>query len=81
MHRRHFLAGALTTAAGLVLPYEPQRVYSFPSKGIVVTGHSMALAMDRELVAINARYMEWFQRSMAAALKVPREYLFLGGLG
>ena len=33
MNRRTFLAGALTTAAGLILPYEPKRIYSFPSKG------------------------------------------------
>lgn len=32
MNRRKFLAGALVTAAGLILPYEPKRIYSFPSR-------------------------------------------------
>ena len=32
MKRRAFLAGLATTAAGLVLPYEPKRIYSFPSR-------------------------------------------------
>lgn len=31
MKRRTFLAGLVTTAAGLVLPHEPKRIYSFPS--------------------------------------------------
>ena len=32
MKRRDFLRGlAVTTAAGLILPYEPKRIYSFPS--------------------------------------------------
>ncbi len=29
MKRRDFLTGLVTTAAGLVLPYEPKRIYSF----------------------------------------------------
>ncbi len=32
MKRRTLLAVALTTAAGLILPYEPQTIYSFPSQ-------------------------------------------------
>lgn len=32
MKRRSFIQGMMTTAAGLLLPYEPKRVYSFASK-------------------------------------------------
>ena len=32
MKRRSFLAGMFTTAAGLLLPYEPKTIYSFPSE-------------------------------------------------
>lgn len=35
MKRRNFLAGAAAAAAGLVLPYEPRRVYSFPTPRLV----------------------------------------------
>ena len=35
MKRRSFLAGMLTTAAGLLIPYEPKTIYSFPSKRII----------------------------------------------
>lgn len=34
MNRRRFLTGLVTTAAGLLLPYEPKRVYSFGKRSV-----------------------------------------------
>lgn len=39
MKRRSFLAGMFTTAAGLLIPYEPKTIYSFPSKRIIHSIH------------------------------------------
>lgn len=39
MRRRSFLAGLATAAAGLVLPYEPRRIYSFPTPKLTVLSY------------------------------------------
>lgn len=32
MNRRNFVAGIISCSAGLLLPYEPKVIYSFPNK-------------------------------------------------
>lgn len=64
MRRRHFLAGAAAAAAGLVIPYEPRRVYSFPrprlvtitpeTMAIVQAAISKAIAEDMAFVVVDA---------------------------
>ncbi len=77
MKRRVFLSGLVMTAAGLVLPYEPKRMYSFPSRQYLLPDITLKRVEIRPsegatLMLVTADYPSG--RSEQHVLKVPMDY-------
>lgn len=77
MNRRAFLTGMISTASGLVLPYEPKRIYSFPSRmrmsnyGRVINFGTIAMpAID-----ISVARLKHLKQQFLEAFPAAREYI------
>lgn len=50
MDRRGFLGGLIATASGLYLPYEPERIYSLPSRRFLMEEAVLKKMLDSRMI-------------------------------